>query len=177
MNRYLKMICIAVILSCVLSSCSQGENGIDTDTSASDFDYHFSFLELSEEKRNILEQNPIDAQYTQDEMPYATMDIVRHEKKYVEFWNVEIENALSILRENLSQETFSYIEAAQENWQAYMSNEIPTIRGVQTETDGTGTIIYILESEKSLNYTRQRALELIEYCVKVTGTYDFVYVP
>lgn len=55
-----------------------------------------------------------------------------------------------------------------------MSNEISTIRNVQTETDGTGTIIYILECEKSLENTRQRALELIEYCIKVTGTYTFI---
>ena len=64
---------------------------------------------------------------------------------------------------------------AQSNWSEYLKYDISTSNEIHIETAGIGSEMSILNSYKVLSKVRDRALEMIEYCILFEGNYEFVF--
>lgn len=145
-------------------------------SSCFDFPRYDTSMELGGDAQyDILKNNPIDKQYLQEEIPTSTYEMLKFKDKYTHLWNAEMENALSILRESMPPESIEKIETAQRDWEIYMKSDIAALEQIQLDTSGYGTIVPVNDAQRDFRQTRQRALELIEYCIKATGTYTYVY--
>lgn len=138
-----------------------------------------------------LNDNPIDRDYieTYDDVIYSTADIVNREQRYIDLWQIEMDNALEILKKNLSsKESLEHLQnnlhdenaiqalnQSQESWEQYMKNSICLGEDIHMASVGWGSEIQIFSASKILYLTRYRALELAEYCMQLTGEYNFMF--
>jgi hypothetical protein len=122
-----------------------------------------------------LNANPIDRAYLQDDAIFSTAQIVENYGKYCGFWETEINNALSILRENISEESWNVVTSSQVSWEDSIREDITLFDALNVETMGGGSGVSVLNSKKGLIETRYRALELIECCIITCGEYKFCF--
>ncbi len=123
-----------------------------------------------------LNSNPIDLDFASDSRHTSctTAEIVEFYGDYVAFWDAEMQNALSILQENLDDAT-NDLEASQTAWETYLQDYISVATEIHIQTAGVGSEIAILNAYQELIATRQRALELIEMCMILCAEYQFLY--
>ncbi len=107
-------------------------------------------------------------------MPTNTAEIVEYYSKYINYWEVEMDNTLNILKGNLQSESLRNLEDAQNSWSEYMKNDISTASQIYIDIMGIGSEIPILAANKDMLLIRNRVLELAEYCIITCGHYDFV---
>ena len=119
--------------------------------------------------------NPIDKSFLENEMPFSTVEIVDYYSKYINLWEIELDNTLAYLKNNLAYESYTELEIAQDLWRKYMIKDLKTAENMHIDTMGIGSEIPILSSHKVLLLIRQRTLELAEYCIMVSGNYDFIF--
>lgn len=80
------------------------------------------------------------------------------------------------MHENLPDEDdLQILNESQESWEQYMKNSIRLGEDVHMASVGWGSEIQMFSASKVLNMTRYRTLELIEYCMQLTGEYNFVF--
>ena len=121
-----------------------------------------------------INENPIDESYEHNEPESSnTISMVEFSIKYAEFWQTEMDNALNILTDNLTDEVLEKLKSQQKSWEEYSSNSTPS--NIYIESYGYGTGMQLQDSAKYLLEVRQRAMELIEYCIMITGDYEFIY--
>ena len=138
-----------------------------------------------------LNNNHIDRDYidTYNDTIYATADIVKREQRYIDLWQIEMDNALEILKKNLSskeslehlhenlpdEDAIQVLNESQKSWEQYMKNSICLGEDIHMASVGWGSEIQIFSASKILYMTRYRALELAEYCMQLTGEYNFMF--
>ena len=126
-----------------------------------------------------LNSNPIDQDFASDSRHTSciTAEIVEFYGDYVALWDAEMQNALSILQENLDDAT-NDLEISQTAWETYLQDYISVATEIHIQTAGVGSEIAILNAKRELITTRQRALELIEFCIVLCNNeYSFLYEP
>lgn len=186
----MKKIVLAVLALCMVLTVSCKPDKSDNKAESSPFPEYKSYMQNSSYEK-ALNDNPIDKDYseTHDDTIYATLDIVERESKYADLWQAEIDNALEILTESLSSEKLlerlpenlpdkdmvKALTESQENWEQYCKSCISLAEGVHMSSAGWGSEIQIFTASEMLNMKRQRALELAEYCMQLTGEYEFVF--
>lgn len=110
------------------------------------------------------------------DIPVSTAEIVSFYSNYINYWEAEIKNALTILLNNLENENFQRLKDSQNNWTKYLKDNNSIFSEIHIKTTGIGSEIPILSSFRTLSKIRDRSLELIEYCILLEGHYEFVFV-
>lgn len=123
----------------------------------------------------FISNNPIDADFNKNELPQSTAEIVKFYGEYIDYWEAEMNNALLILKNGLGNDGLKCLNSAQSNWSEYLKYDISTSNEIHIETAGIGSEMSILNSYKVLSKVRDRALEMIEYCILFEGNYEFVF--
>ena len=123
----------------------------------------------------FISNNPIDADFNKNELPQSTAEIVKFYGEYIDYWEAEMDNALLILKNGLGNDGLKCLNSAQSNWSEYLKYDISTSNEIHIETAGIGSEMSILNSYKVLSKVRDRALEMIEYCILFEGSYEFVF--
>lgn len=123
----------------------------------------------------FISNNPIDADFNKNELPQSTAEIVKFYGEYIDYWEAEMDNALLILKNGLGNDGLKCLNSAQSNWSEYLKYDISTSNEIHIETAGIGSEMSILNSYKVLSKVRDRALEMIEYCILFEGNYEFVF--
>ena len=123
----------------------------------------------------FISNNPIDADFNKNELPQSTAEIVKFYGEYIDYWEAEMDNALLILKNGLGNDGLKCLNSAQSNWSEYLKYDISTSNEIHIETAGIVSEMSILNSYKVLSKVRDRALEMIEYCILFEGNYEFVF--
>ena len=123
----------------------------------------------------IVNTNPIDKCYSQDDLPLTTTEIVEFYGEYCGYWESEMDNALEIIEENVSKECWQTLKDSQLDWEKYIHEDVALFNSIYNEAMGNGSVISIFNSKKALLETRYRTLELIECCIIICGEYEFVF--
>lgn len=138
-------------------------------------------IPLDKEFYNIIENNPIDVDFTWEDI--GTENRISRACEYRDVWMIEIENTLNILEEYLSEDDYSKMKEAYKGWKQYMENTLEVERSifyVGSEYAGISKI-----AGDSLTYprvmeivavrTRNYAIELMSLEYAFTNDVNFVY--
>ena len=123
----------------------------------------------------FINNNPIDADFNKNKLPQSTAEMVEFYGEYIDYWEAEMDNALLISKNGLGNDGLECLNTAQSNWSEYLKYDISTSNEIHIETAGIGSEMSILSSYKVLSKVRDRALELIEYCILFEGNYEFIF--
>lgn len=123
----------------------------------------------------FLNNNPIDNDFNNQDIPTSTAEVVSFYSNYIDYWEIETENALTILQNNLDDESFQKLKDSQNNWTEYLKYNNGIFNEIHIKTAGIGSEIPILSSYRTLSKIRDRSFELIEYCILLEGQYEFIF--
>lgn len=136
----------------------------------------FKTFSNNKDIETFLNNNPIDNDFNNHDIPVSTAEIVSFYSNYINYWEAEIENSLTILQNNLENENYQKLKDSQNNWTEYLKDNNSIFSEIHIKTAGIGSEIPVLSSFKTLSKIRDRSLELIEYCILLEGQYEFVFV-
>jgi uncharacterized protein YecT (DUF1311 family) len=86
----------------------------------------------------------------------STLGMVTCMRREQSWWDEKLTGELDTWRESVTDETSVLLEAAQENWEAYLSNQCEFLYA-----SGEGTIQQLVHASCMLDGTARRAIELI----------------
>lgn len=127
------------------------------------------------EFHTMMLHNPIDRDYATDRE--AESDIrIRNAVAYRDAWNAEIDHALEILKEYLTEEDYKTLEQAHAGWEQYMDSTMSVEQNIfyAGMFYGIGSNdTYPMVMEAVAERTKEYAIELMALEYAFTGTVEF----
>lgn len=130
----------------------------------------------------IVHNNPIDKDYwiefdeLQKSENFTTLAMGAMEEKYTTKWEDEVNAALTYLYKSLNEQDSINLKQAQNSWQLFMDDDYNFVSEKLIFTGYYGTQGKVQIETVSLQRTRERAIELMEYIFSIDRTaVDFVY--
>ena len=127
--------------------------------------------------RDILKENPIDAEYFPVLFEGDRHEYLQNEAHYRDLWRAEVDNTYNALLKILDDEDKEQLKKSQDGWNDYMSGnqQIQISYFYIQKYEGSGQDNKMFAMSYQSYMTRNRAIELMEYLYFITGEVNFLY--